>query len=211
MIGRYLAGAGLTAAILTGLAMSGCAKPDGWARFNRLNTITIAYPKTWSAGGADNRLRIQSSASAPIATSQWVAQGEVDIEVIVEDEKGAARTLDQIMDYYRHDPDPEWDQTITAMPVRTIPTNPNGPGCRVLKTQVVRSPTETPVAVPPGTKIPALIHSNVFCEIRGHRISVLATSWEGDKRLAFYQDIGLKMAKSIRLKGPGSFFGIERP
>src|SRR5262249_61823714 len=48
-------------------------------------------------------------------------------------------------------------------------------------------------------QVPHFIYTDFYCEIDGRKFSTLVNNWEGDKREGHYRQIGLRIAKSIRL------------
>ena len=108
---------------------------------------------------------------------------------MMEAPESAKQTLAQVIAYYTQD--------TTVLSQKDVPGEPVPKSCSNLKEVISKES-----AIPPGDStisVPAIINTDFFCEVDGHKVVTLLRNWEGEKRQEQYQQVALRVAKGIRL------------
>ena len=160
---------------------------DSWQRFSNSARFSVLYPGTWVRNGVStDRLQLLSSKGG--AEGIGIKQGQAEITVM-EAPESSKQTLAQVIAYYTQD--------TTVFSHKDVPREPGSHGCSNLKEVTSKEP-----AIPPADssiKVPNIINTYFFCEADGRKIVALLRNWEGDTKQEEYEQIALRMAKSIRL------------
>jgi hypothetical protein len=107
----------------------------------------------------------------------------------LEAQASRTQTLAEVIAYYTKD--------TTVLSRRDVPQETGKRGCTHLEEITSKEP-----AIPPADsliRVPIIINTDFFCEIHGHKIVTLVRNHYGDKHQEEYQQVALRMAKSIRL------------
>jgi hypothetical protein len=172
-------------ALLLALHGVAFASTDAWLRFSSSHHFSVAYPATWfRIGGSTDRLQILSSKGG--AEGVIIRHGQA--EIVVMEAYNSSKTLPQIIDYYT--------QGVPVLSRRDVPNEPGKEGCGSLE-EVISKEGAVPSADSP-IRVPNIINTDFFCEVNGLKLVTLLRNWEGDERQAEYEDVALRMAKSIR-------------
>jgi hypothetical protein len=173
--------------LLLTLGGTAVASTDGWQTFSSSNHFSVLYPGAWArSGDSTDRLQLRSSKGG--AEGIGIKQGQAEITVM-EAPDSSRKTLAQVIAYYSQD--------ATVLSHKDVPGEPAPHGCSVLKEVTSKEP-----AVPPGDSpisVPMILNTDFYCDVDGHKIVTLLRNWEGDKRQQEYQQVALRMAKSVRL------------
>jgi hypothetical protein len=182
--------------VLLAGAVSAFASTDSWKQFHGKG-FSVMYPGTWfELAVSPDRLDLLSSKHGHLH-ALVVKYGYAGVTVSEAPkstwtEGTPLKTLAQVMDYYTKDGSVLWR--------RVIPGEPGGQqGCNDLKEVVVKDAVVPPEDLPTGAQVSYFIDTNFFCEADGHKIVISLKNWEGDKRQEQYQEVALRMAKSIRI------------
>lgn len=166
------------------------ASPDGWLLFRSSTGFSVSYPGTWIRNGVStDRLQVRSSKAG--AEGIGIKQGQAEITVM-EAPESLNKTLAQVIAYYTQ------DTKVLSQKDALGESVPHG--CSSFKEITSRES-----AIPPGDApipVPTIINTDFFCEADGHRIVTLLRNWEGDKRQEEYQQVALRIARSIRMTPP---------
>ena len=173
--------------VLLTLVGAAFASTDGWQLFNSSAGFSVSYPGSWfKAGISKDRIQLRSSKGG--AEGIGIKQGQAEITVM-EAPDSSKQTLAQVIAYYTQD--------TTALSHKDFPGEAAPHGCSDLKEVTSKEP-----AVPPSDSpisVPMILNTDFFCEADGRKIVTLLRNWAGDKRQQEYQQVALRMAKSIRI------------
>lgn len=184
---NILLGCATGLALIASLAPAQETTSENWKSFKSSTGFTVKYPGDWfPKGTSTDRLMILSSSGG--AEAIVIKPGQAVISVI-EEEKYAKSTLSQVVDHYIRDSD--------VLSRRNI-HNENAPtlGCSDLREIVSRESAVPPEDVPGHA--PYIINTEYFCEIKTHKYVTVLRNFEGDKKQARYQQIAMRVAKSLR-------------
>lgn len=161
--------------------------PATWKSFTSTAGFSVKYPSSWIRKGiSKDRLTILSSKGG--AEGIVIKNGEAMITVSAPGRTGAP--LSQVIAHF----------TQGAMILsRTAIANDGAEsrGCAHIKEIVSEEPVVPPEDVP--KPVPYIINTALFCKL-GHRVfTTILRNFEGDGRQAQYQEIALKMSKSLRM------------
>lgn len=174
-------------ALLLTLGVAAFASTDGWQRFSSSKHFSVLYPGGWfRTGVSTDRLQLRSSKGG--AEGIVIKRGQAEITVM-EAQASSTQTLSEVIAYYTQD--------TTLLSRRDFPDGAGKRGCSNLKEITSKEPAIPPADSP--ISVPTIINTDFFCEVDGHKIVTLLRNWDGDKRQEEYQQVALRMAKSIRL------------
>jgi len=179
-------------AVLLLTSIAAFASMEGWKLFRSSNGFEVIYPDTWYRRGAsDDTLRIFSSNGVMGGIGIIIKRGQAAI-FVSEEQDTSTNNLAQVIDYYTRD-------SSVILPERDISGMGGEQGCRVLKEVTFREAVVPKEDIPQTMKVPYFIRSVYFCEFKDNKIvTLILTNWEGDTRQLEYQEVALRMAKSIR-------------
>jgi hypothetical protein len=161
------------------------ASPNGWERFRSSDHFSVLYPATWfRIGGSTDRLELLSSKGG--AEGIIIKRGQALITVM-EAQESVAKTLPQVIDYY--------EKGTSVLSKKNLSGEVGKGGCSDLMEIISQEPAVPPEDVP--ISVPYIMNTSFFCEIGERKIVVLLRNWKGDTRQENYQQIALRMAKSI--------------
>jgi hypothetical protein len=155
-----------------------------WKLFSS-DEFTIQYPSAWYSTGAwAKKLQILSSKGG--AEGIIIKKGQALINV---EQVESPKQMSEVIDLYTHE--------TTELSRSNIPFQSDH---RCVLTEVVSKEPAIPPEDATG-KVPYIINTEFFCALNNRNIVLVLRNWEGDKRQSQYQEVALRMAKSIRLKG----------
>lgn len=179
----------LMACLLAGAVLAFSATV-AWREFRSSKTFTVEYPADWFRQGiSPDRLDILSSSGH--LTAVVIEKGEADISVAEEPEP-ARRPLAEVIHYYENGAPVLLRKSIS-------PEQPEA--CERLD-EIVWKEAPVPLEdVAPSMRphLTDFIYTGLFCQIKGRIVVLILKNWQGDKKQKEYQEIALRMAKSIRL------------
>lgn len=158
-----------------------------WKSFKSTAGFSVEYPENWYRKGISKEsLLILSSKGGAEATI--IKHGQAMISAMLA-EGHAGTSLSQIIRFY--------SQNAEIMSRRRIQNrNAGKSGCSDLEETVSKEGAVPPEDVP-GT-VPYIINTEFFCQINQHTYVTVLRNFQGDSRQVTYQQVALRMAKSIR-------------
>lgn len=178
----------IAVALIVALGIVALASADTWKEFTSPIHFSVSYPADWFRFGVSkDRLQLRSSKGG--AEAVVIKRGQAEITV-VEAEESSTKTLAQVIDYYTQG---------SSISSRSRISDKSGkPACSDLEEVISKEPP----APPEDTliSVPNIVNTDFFCEVDGYKIVTLLRNWEGDNRQNEYQQVALRMAKSIRIK-----------
>ena len=146
------------------------------------------YPETWfKIGASSDRLDLRSSRGG--AEGVGIKRGQAEIDVM-EAPESSDKTLSQVIDYYLFG--------ASVLSRKDIVTGVQRDGsCSDLKKVVSKEEVVPAEDIP--IPVPYFINTHFFCEVHGHKIVTMLINWEGDGRQQQYQQVALRIAKSIHV------------
>jgi len=170
------------------LGVAAFASATAWLQFESSTNFSVAYPGDWFRFGVStDRLGIRSSRGG--AEGVIIKRGQAMISV-TEEEGASTETLAQVIEYYAKD--------TTVLSRRDISDRSHKQTCGNLEEVISRGPVIP--AEDASVSVPNIVNTEFFCEADGHKIlTVILRNWEDDHRQKQYQQVALRMARSIRL------------
>jgi hypothetical protein len=161
------------------------ASAEIWPRFIKPGGFSVLYPPNWfRVGLSKDRLQLLSSAGGAKGVVIKDRQAEI---TVIEADAAPGKTLAQVITYYTED--------TSVISQQELPMEPYGRGCATL-IEVVSREQPVPQADTP-IKVRDIINTDFFCVAGAHTIVTLLRNWEGDNRQAEYQEVAVRMARSI--------------
>jgi hypothetical protein len=158
-----------------------------WQRFDSSTHFSVAYPGTWfRIGVSTDRLQLLSSKGG--AEGFVIKRGQAEISVM--EEKGTpTETLDEAIVYYT--------QGTSVLSRKKLRIESGSHGCNDLVEVTSKEEAIPPEDIP--TTVPFIINTEMFCVVGGHMIVIILRNWEDDNRQEDYQQVALRMTKTIRM------------
>ena len=156
-----------------------------WKLFRSSDKFSIEYPSWWFPIGASGRqLQIRSSKGG--AEGVIIKSGQALISVRQE---SSPKTMAQVINLYTHE--------MTELSRKNISLQSDHRHCSL--TEIV---AKEPVISPEDAagSVPITVNTMFFCELQNRNIVLVLRNYEGDKRQSQYQQVALRMAKSISLQ-----------
>jgi hypothetical protein len=184
---KTLVGCVISIVLVASLSFAQETTSEKWNLFKSTTGFAVSYPASWFRKGiSTDRLMILSSKGG--AEALIIKRGQAVISVMEEREYLNA-SLSDVVDKYVKD---------TEVLSRTNIQNQNAGirGCRELL-EIVSKLTAVSAEDVPGP-VPFFIYTEYFCEVNGHKYVTVLRNFEGDKKQGAYQEIALRVAKSLR-------------
>ncbi len=174
-------------ALLMSVVCTAFAASDGWRLFRSSAGFSVSYPGTWVRNGVStDRLQVRSSKGGAEGIGIKHDQAEI---TVMEAPESSKQTLAQMIAYYTQD--------TKVLSQRDIPGEVGLHVCSNLKELISKESAVPPDGSP--ISVPTIINTDFFCDVNERKVVTLLRNWEGDKRQQEYQQIALRMAKSIRV------------
>lgn len=174
-------------AILLSFRVAASASPKVWQQFSSSSHFSVAYPGDWFRFGVStDRLQLRSSRGGTEAVV--IKRGQAEITV-VEAEGPSTKTLARVIALYT--------EGTSILSRRAVSNESSKQACGKIEQVITREPV-----IPSGDAlidVPYIINTELFCEIGRRKIVTVLRNWEDDSRQKEYQQVALRMARSIRL------------
>jgi len=168
------------------VGVSAFASADGWKTFDSSRNFSVSYPADWFRIGASaDRLQLLSSKGG--AEGITIKHGQAEITAM-EAEASPTETLTQVIDRYT--------EGASVLSRTDLPNVSGKEGCSGLK-EIISREQAIPQSDAP-IDVPYIVNTDLFCDAEGHKVVILLRNWEGDKGRREYQQIVLRMARSIK-------------
>lgn len=158
-----------------------------WKAFKSTAGFSVKYPESWYRKGiSKDSLLILSSKGG--AEALIIKHGQAMISAM-QAEGHAGISVSQIIRFYSQNADIISRQRIQNR-------NAGRTGCSDLE-EIVSKEGAVPPEDIPGT-VPYIINTEFFCQINQRTYVTVLRNFQGDRRQVAYQQVALRMAKSIR-------------
>jgi hypothetical protein len=174
--------------LMFGLRAPATAPPE-WKQFKSPSGFSISYPANWVSHSVGDDFDIRSSPGGVEGIIIKKGQGRI---IEFEEREHARLSMKAVIDFYVGDA-----SIVTRRVVRNETHQSNR--CPELQEVVMREPATPPEGMP--IPVPYVALDLLVCEVNGRRFITIVSDFERDPKQQEYRRVGLRIAKSLQLRG----------